>query len=128
MNQFSFKKINWNIILVMLIYAFITVTHIAMLQSFRSDNFSINHPSNSIFKRKEVSSTSSSLILRRMEKVVIEDKTINFSAVILFVSTSFLFILSFFDALKRKRVLFFTDSHTLFSNQYAYLTLCTFRI
>ena len=128
MNLRGLKKVNWNIILVLLIYSFITVTHLVLLQPFRSQNFSINHPKNSIFKRKEISSASTGMVLRRMEKVIIEDNSISFSSVAFAVCISFLFIISFFEALKRRRNIFPADPFSLFSNQYAYLSLCTFRI
>ena len=127
-NQNSIKKINWNIILVLFVYAFITVTHITLLPSYRSQNFSINQSHNSIFKRKEIASASTSFILQRMDKVIINDKTISFYTASFPLFISFLFLISFFEALRRKRKLVFTDSYSFFSHQYAYLTLCTFRI
>ena len=128
MNLNSIKKINWNIILVLFVYAFITVTHITLLPSYSSQNFSINQSHNSIFKRKEIASASTSFILQRMDKVIINDKTISFYTVFFPLCISFLFLISFFEALRRKRKLVFTDSYSFFSHQYAYLTLCTFRI
>ncbi len=128
MNPNSIKKIKWNIILVLFVYAFITVTHITLLPSYSSQNFSINQSHNSIFKRKELAPASSSLILQRMDKVIINDKTISFYSVFFPLCISFLFLISFFEALRRKRKLVFTDSYSFFSHQYAYLTLCTFRI
>ena len=128
MNLNSIKKINWNIILVLFVYAFITVTHITLLPSYSSQNFSINQSHNSIFKRKEIAPASTSLILRRMDKVIINDKTISFYTASFPLCISFLFLISFFEALRRKRKLVFTDSYSFFSHQYAYLTLCTFRI
>ncbi len=128
MNPNSIKKINWNIILVLFVYAFITVTHIMLLPSYSSQNFCINQSHNSIVKRKEIAPASTSLILRRMDKVIINDKTISFYTAFFPLCISFLFLISFFEALRRKRKLVFTDSYSFFSHQYAYLTLCTFRI
>jgi hypothetical protein len=128
MDQNSIKKINWNIILVLFVYSFITVTHIVLLPSYSSQNFSINQSHNSIFKRREVSPASTSLMLRRMDKVIINDKTISFNTVFFPLCISFLFLIAFFEALIRKRKLGFTNSYSFFGHQYAYLTLCTFRI
>jgi hypothetical protein len=128
MDQNSIKKINWNIILVLFIYSFITVTHIMLLPSYSSQNFSINQSHNSIFKRKEIAPASTSLILQRMDKVIINDKTISFNTVFFPLFISFLFFIPFFEALKRKRRLVSTNSYSFFDHQYAYLTLCTFRI
>jgi len=127
MKRNGFKKINWNIILVMFIYAFITVTYIELLPAYNSQNLSANHSHNSIFKRREVSAASTNVMLRRMEKVIINDKTIGFAAVPFTLCISFLFFITFFEAIKRKRGLF-TDSYSFPNHQYAYLTLCTFRI
>ena len=128
MNPYSIKKIKWNIIIVLFVYAFITVTHITLLPSYSSQNFSINQSHNSIVKRREIAPASTSLILRRMDKVIINDKTISFYTAFFPLCISFLFLISFFEALRRKRRLVFTNSYSFFSHQYAYLTLCTFRI
>lgn len=128
MNQNSIKKINWNIILVLFIYAFITVTHIVLLPSYSSQNFSINRSHNSIFKRKEIAPTSTGFVLQRMDKVIINDKTISFNTVFFPLFISFLFLISFFEALRKKQKLGFTNSYSFFSHQYAYLSLCNFRI
>lgn len=128
MDQGNIKKVNWNIMLVLFIYSFITVTHITLLPSYSNQNFPINRSHNSIFKVRRISSTAPSLILRRMDKVIINDKTISFDAVPIMLFISFLFLIPFFEALKRKSKLFLTDSYSFFSHQYAYLTLCTFRI
>jgi len=128
MNQNSIKKINWNIILVLFIYSFITVTHIVLLPPYNIQNFSITQSHNSIFKHKEIAPASTSLILQRMDKVIINDKSISFNTAFLSLCISFLFFIPFFEALKRKRKLVFTNSYSFFSHQYAYLSLCTFRI
>lgn len=126
-NQNSIKKINWNIILVLFVYSFITVTHIVLLPSYRSRNFPINQSHNSVFKRREVAPASTNLILRRMDKVIINDKMISFNIAFFPLCISLLFFIPFFEALK-KRKLVLTNSYSFFTHQYAYLTLCTFRI
>jgi uncharacterized membrane protein len=116
MNKNSIKRIDWNIILVLFIYAFITVTHIVLLPSYSNQNFSINRSHNSIFKRKEIAPASTSLILQRMDKVIINDKTISLDAAFFPLFISFLFFIPFFEALKRKRKLVFTNSYSFFSH------------
>jgi hypothetical protein len=128
MDKNSIKKTNWNIILVLFVYSFITVTHIMLLPSYRSQNFPINQSHNSIFKRKEISPASTNFMLRRLCKVIINDKSISFNAAFFLLCISLLFFIPFFEALRRKRKLVSSNSRSFFGNQYAYLTLCTFRI
>ncbi len=121
------KKLNWRVLLVMFTYTFITATHILLLSPRSESYFPINSAHNSIFKRKELSTIPVILQLRRIDKCTLDNKSTSFAAIFLLLNVALLFLISFFDALKRKIKFPFRD-HSFFNYQYAYLTLCTFRI
>jgi len=124
----NIKKLNWRVLLLMFTYAFITATHILLLSPRNESYFPINSAHNSIFKRKELSTIPVIFQLRRIDKCTLDNKSISFAAVFLLLNVFLLFLISFFDALKRKIKFPFRDHHSFFNHQYAYLTLCTFRI
>lgn len=129
MKRKSIEKFNWRIISVLVLYAFITATHIILLPFHSELNPSNSTTQNSIYNTRQVAAPIPVLLqLRRIDKCTLDEKSSSLSIVFFALTISFLFLISFFDALKKRKMLFAWDTYSFHNKQYAYLTLCTFRI
>ncbi|WP_461448654.1 hypothetical protein [Mucilaginibacter sp.] len=120
---------NWQVMFLLLVYVFITATHILLLAPHGGGDYSVKITHAAVVKNNAVASAIPVIFqIRRIDKCTIDEKTLSFAAVCFVLGNSFLLLILFFDALKRKKTLFAWDSYKFQNKQYAYLTLCTFRI